>query len=136
MAIETAERMFNAIEARDLQTFRSLLTDDFLLWHSFDQVERDPDQVVSDLTMMLSVVKNVRYVDRKFVAIPGGIIAQYVHTGTATTGKPVTLHVMLRCYLQGDRIKRIEEYVDSGECAVILEAAQAAQANSQLSGGR
>jgi ketosteroid isomerase-like protein len=126
MTTEIADKLFDAIQARDMATVRSVFTDDVVLWHNFDLAERNLDQIVANLTMMLSVVKDVRYVDRDFIAIPGGIVGQYVHRGMAITGKPVALHVMLRFYLAGGLIKRIEEYVDSGECAVIHEAAKAA----------
>lgn len=128
MNTAVAHKMFDAIAANDMKTFRTLFTEDFVLWHSFDLVERKLEQVVSDLSMMLSVVKNVNYVDREFFDIPNGIVGQYRHTGTAITGKPVTLHVMLRFHLAADgRIRRIDEYVESTECAVIMEAAMAAQ---------
>jgi hypothetical protein len=122
MTTDVAHKMFDALEARDLKTFRGFFTDDAMLWNNTGLVDITMDQAVSKLDMMLAVVKDVRIKERDFIAIPGGIIAQYLQTGTTVTGKPVVLHAMLRFYLVDGRIKRMEEYIDSRETAVILEA--------------
>jgi peroxiredoxin/ketosteroid isomerase-like protein len=135
MATEIAHKMFDALEARDLKTFRTFFTDDAVLWNNTGLVEITLNKAVSKLDMMLAVFKDIRIEQRDFIAIPGGIIAQYLQTGMSVTGKPMVLHAMLRFYIVDGRIKRLEEYIDSKETAVILEAGKLAPQSRMLALG-
>jgi ketosteroid isomerase-like protein len=125
--VQTIHRMMDCITARDLDGFRALCEPEYKLWHSYNQVDMNMEAALNALQMMIRVMPDIEYVERDLFDAPGNtIVAQYICRGRTITDKPVALHVMLRVHFsQRGLIRRIEEYVDSGECMVIREAAQA-----------
>jgi len=127
--VSTVNGFFDSTESGDFDAFKSFFTEDAVLWHSFDQIERHfHTQVVDDLKMLLKVVPDTKYIERKVEQYTDGDgSVQWLHVGTSTQGRALKMYSMGRIFRAGDgRIRRIEQYVDSAQATVILDAAVAA----------
>lgn len=124
--IASVHRFMDLITARDLEGYQALCAPGYTLWHSYNQVDMDIEASMRALRMMVAAMPEIEYFDRDIFAAPDGtVIAQYVCRGETILGEAVALHVMLRIYFDPDGlIRRIEEYVDSAECAVIRRAGE------------
>ena len=125
-AIDTVHQFMDAITNHDLAAYRDLCAPDYTLWHSYNQVDMDIEASMRALTMMVTVMPKIEYVDRDIFTVPdGSVIAQYICQGDTILGEPVALYVMLRIYFTSEGLlHRIEEYVDSAQCAVIRRAGE------------
>jgi len=64
-------------------------------------------------------MKDRRYDEIRRVITPDGYIQQHVLRGTAPDGTAVEVPAVLRVYCDGERISRIEEYLDTAQTAAL-----------------
>jgi ketosteroid isomerase-like protein len=109
--LDLVNAVFDAAEKNDFGIFRSLFADDAVVWHNFD----DRDQPVAETILRLKELGagSVRreYADRRYVEIPGGVIAQHTVRRHQPSGEVVKIHAMLRIDISHGKVVRIEEYM-------------------------
>jgi len=113
--------LFDALEAGDFKKFLSLFDRSAVIWQNFTRRDTPVAEVAAMLEGMRPALQSDRYVDRRYMAIAGGVIAQHTKCATRLDGHVVEIPIMLRVYTEGDKIKRIEEYFDLSQAASLAE---------------
>lgn len=112
-----ADRFIDAIERGDVDTVRAIYADDARIWHNFDLLEVSAEDNARQVRWFASRLVAMKYTEIRRVLIDGGFVQQHVLRGTAPNGDTVAVHAMLRVYVVGDRITRLEEYLDPTQAA-------------------
>jgi ketosteroid isomerase-like protein len=100
------DRLVRAIEVGDLTAVRSMYTPDAVVWACFDGQERDVDGSLRVLEWLVGATTERRY------EIYGGVLQQHVLHCATSTGRTFSMPACLVIAIDGDRITRIDEYLD------------------------
>jgi ketosteroid isomerase-like protein len=117
---EVADALFAAIERGDVDAVAALYTDDAVVWHNFDRAEQPRDQNLAVLAWMTRHVDNLAYTDVERHVIDGGFVQQHVLRGTVQNGTELDVPCCLVVRVEGDRIARIAEYLDTAHLQALL----------------
>ena len=129
-AVATVERFFAALEAGDTDTLAAIYATDAQIWHNDNSDEQGVQDNLTVLRGLHRVVSGLHYEIVRRFALDGGVVQQHVLRGTLPDGSAVAMPAAMFLWVDGGRVTRIEEYLDSGLAAPI-RAARAA-----LSAGR
>ncbi len=110
--MELAARLVGAIETGDLAAVRSLYAPGVVVWTCFDDHERDADSSLRVLEWLVGATSERRYEVTRRVEIDSGVLQQHVLHATAHSGKTFSMPACLVIRTEGDRITRIDEYLD------------------------
>ena len=111
--------VFDALEAGDFERFQSFFCPDGVLWQNFTNRDAPVQDVAAMLQGMRAGLKSDRYEDRRYVAIPGGAIAQHTKRATTLDGRVAEIPIMMRVFVEGGLVRRIEEYFDLAQAATL-----------------
>ncbi|MFT3854057.1 MAG: nuclear transport factor 2 family protein [Ilumatobacteraceae bacterium] len=118
---EVAERLADALIAAitntDLDALRQIYADDVVIWHNFDQVEQRLDDNLKVMHWMAKRMPDKRYEDIRRQVTPTGYVQQHVLRGTAPDGTKVEMPACLIVTIEGERITRLDEYLDPAAAA-------------------
>lgn len=114
------QTMFNAVETGDIDTFEALCAEGATIWHNYDRKTMPLSETAKGLRAMSQVVEGVRYAERRYVAIPGGAIAEHVLRGTTRSGKRIDAPVIAHIHLTAGKVAHIDEYLDPAQTAPIV----------------
>ena len=117
---ETAVALFAAIEAGDIGAVRALYSPDISVWHNVDGREQDRDQNLAVLTWCIANIEGMRYEDVRRRVFAGGFVQQHTLRGRTRAGTELNVPGCLVVEVVGDRIARIDEYLDSAQMAALL----------------
>jgi ketosteroid isomerase-like protein len=106
---------FDHLAANDFDRFLSLFTKGAVIWHNHDQRDMPVEEVIARSEVRKVQIKNAHYSDRRYINVPGGVVAQHVLRATGADGQPFAMYAMMRVFIEGDRIRRIEEYYDPSQ---------------------
>ena len=124
-AVAIVERFFAALEAGDTDLLARLYTPDARIWHNDASGEQGVEDNLRVLRGLHAVVSGLRYdVGRRF-PMDGGVVQQHVLRGTLPDGSAVAMPAAMFLYVEGGRVRRIEEYLDSAQAAPIRAARSA-----------
>jgi ketosteroid isomerase-like protein len=116
-----ATNFFGAIERGDVEAVRSMYTDDAVVWHNNDGVEQPKDRNLQTLAWMKDNLTGLQYTEQRRMHGDDGFFQQHVLIGVNRAGQPFAMPAALRAFVTEDgRIRRIEEYLDSGQIATIV----------------
>lgn len=119
-ALEVAEKLFAAIQRRDIEGVRGIYASDAEIWHNNDGVTQDVAANLRVLTWVVQNVRELRYEDVKRQATPTGFVQQHVLRGIAPNGKSLALPACIVCTVWNGRITRLDEYLDSAQLRDLL----------------
>jgi ketosteroid isomerase-like protein len=108
-----ASRFFAAIEAGDTEALRGIYAPDAVVWHNTDEIEQAVEENLVVLQWVHKHVKGWRYDDVRRTTFEGGFVQQHVGKGTAPSGLPFAMPACIVGHVDGGRVTRIEEYIDS-----------------------
>jgi ketosteroid isomerase-like protein len=109
--LEVVHAVFDAAEKNDFKLFRSLFTDDAVVWHNFDDHDQPVDETIARLKELGVGAVSREYIDRRYVEIAGGAVAQHTVRRLQASGEVVKIFAMARIYITSGKISRIEEYL-------------------------
>jgi ketosteroid isomerase-like protein len=118
---ELADRLFGAIQQGDVDAVAALYSDDAVIWHNFDGIEQPRDANLVVLAWMTANVDNLRYDDIQRHDFDGGFVQQHVLRGTTKTGAHLEVPSCLVVRVDGDRITRIDEYLDTAHLRALSQ---------------
>ena len=118
---ELADRLFAAIQQGDVDAVAALYADDAVIWHNFDGIEQPRDANLVVLAWMTANVDDLRYDDIQRHDFDGGFVQQHVLRGTTKTGAALEVPSCLNVQVEGDRITRIDEYLDTAHLRVLSQ---------------
>jgi ketosteroid isomerase-like protein len=121
VSLALADKLFAAIEANDLEALRAdVYTPDIVVWHNNDNHEQLIDENLRVLAWLHRKVVAKRYEEVRRQPTANGFVEQHVLRGTAPDGTELDIHACLVVTVSGDRISRIDEYIDSSAIASLM----------------
>ena len=112
------DRLVAAIAAGDADAVRSIYAPDARIWHNFDQVDQSVDDNLRTLVDLHHRATGLQYTEIRRFTAPGGFVQQHVLVGHAKGG-PLHMPAMIRFWVEGGRIARLEEYLDTRQAMVL-----------------
>jgi len=115
-----AHAAYDAAQGGDMAGFLACFTPDAVVWHNFDQAEQPIQAAVAQLGAMAQHFASMSYDDRRYVNLPGGAVLQHISRAVLKDGRVVAVPTMLRMYVSGGRISRLEEYFDTATASAAM----------------
>ena len=125
---DIVRRFHEALALGDVARLAAVYADEIVVWHTFDRVGQTKEQNLRTLAWMLEHVEGLSYDDIRVAYTDDGFVQQHVFR---TTKPPLEVPCMLRAWCRGDRIVRIEEYLDSADTAALVDYAAALRATGR-----
>lgn len=116
-SIQTAEKLFRAIEAGDVDAIRSIYSADAKIWHNNEGIAQSVEQNLAVLKWVVANIRNVKYTEVRLQQTPTGFVQQHVLRGRFKD-KDIALPACIIATVEGGRITRLDEYLDSAHTAV------------------
>jgi len=120
-----ADRFMDALNVGDPQLVREFYAPDATVWHNFDNVDQPIDENMKLLGWMVRKAPSRRYRVLRREIVPGGWFQQHVLEAQLSGGREMKLYACCVITLSDGRIRRIEEYVDPAQTAVLREVRSA-----------
>lgn len=120
---QIAAGLFDAIERGDVAAVDTLYTEDIEIWHNFDDAVQNREQNLATLAGLIARISDRKYDDRQVEVFAGGFIQQHVLRGIRADGVQVAMPGVLIGRLRGDKIARLDEYLDSAHVAQFRQVA-------------
>src|SRR5277367_2496326 len=108
-AMETAEKLFRAIENVDVDAIRNIYTPATKIWHNNDGIAQSVDQNIAVLKWVMGNIKNVKYKEVSRPPTPTGFVQQHVLRGRFKD-KDIALPACIVATVEGGHITRLDEY--------------------------
>ncbi len=115
--LEVAERFFTAIEAGDLDAVRAVYAADVEVWHNHDDAVQDVDANLATLGWVTANLEGLRYTDVSRLRTDAGFVQQHVLRARNRAGDEVAVPACVVVTVDGGRITRLDEYLDSAQVA-------------------
>ena len=116
-------RLIAAITAGDIDAVREIYAPDAVIWHNIGEGAQSVDHNVRLLRWYARQVPERRYEDVRRQRTERGFVQQHVLRGMTAAGERLEAQVCIVVETDGDRITRLDEYVDSEQIAALTRAA-------------
>jgi uncharacterized protein len=120
--VQAVNAMFDAIEERDWDKFRSLFTPDAVTWRNFDHIDLPIKETTALVKAVMDVLKTTRYEERRTVPTPDGAVMQFIARSATWEGDTAEVYVIARVYMKDGLVARAEEYADTAQSGAIQAA--------------
>jgi len=115
-----SERLARLVAAGDLDGLRATLyTPDARIWHNTDDRSKTVDESLDFFGALVGVTTERGYEDVRLTPTPTGFVQQHYMTAVLTTGETVRAPICMVITLEGDRVKTLAEYIESGSSASV-----------------
>jgi ketosteroid isomerase-like protein len=109
---EVVDTYVRASETADVELMRSILAPGAVLWHNFDEVERDLAAGLEQMPKLHERFADVHFETVERHAIPDGIVIRQILRGTVrATGNAFASHLCKFIRVRDGKLTRIDEYV-------------------------
>jgi ketosteroid isomerase-like protein len=116
-----AARLFESIESNDLERLRDdVYAPDVSIWHNNDRNEQGLDANLEVLSWLHRHLQDLEYRNVRRQPTPSGFVQQHVLHGITDDGTHLEVPACLVVTIAGDRISRIDEYIDSAHIAALM----------------
>lgn len=112
LAGNVLDRFYAALCAGDLAAACACLTPDARIWHSFDGVAQGLDASRQAWADLIAGTRERAIADVRRQPIAGGFLQQHMFIVTTAGGERFGWPCCLVVRTQGDRVARIDEYMD------------------------
>lgn len=120
VAMDVAERLFKAIERGEVDAIRAIYAPGAKIWHNFDGVEQSVEENLAVLGWVVSNIAEVAYTEVRRSPTATGFVQQHVMRGRVkSTGREFAMPACIVCIVNGGRITRLDEYLDSAQTAAM-----------------
>jgi len=120
--MDLADRFYRALTGGDFSECERLLADDAVVWHNYDGIEQPKDQALAQVAAMSSLDARFEVVER--TALPDGWLQQHRFHFSFPDGEVLTLAAAQRAHVRDGLIKRVDEYIDTGQLGRIIQKVQ------------
>ncbi|MDA0795825.1 MAG: nuclear transport factor 2 family protein [Proteobacteria bacterium] len=117
--LNLARKFLDAIERGDTDAARACYADDAIIWHNFDDKEKTVDENMASLEKWKRYVDNRKYDVQRLERLSNGYLQQHILTGVTKEGVQILVHACLICTVVGDKIIKLEEYLDPAPASVV-----------------
>ncbi|SEO82473.1 nuclear transport factor 2 family protein [Trujillonella endophytica] len=114
-APETAavvDRMYDALARGDVAAARACVTDDVVVWHSFDQVPVGHAELLTAWEQLIGGFAERSFVDVRRSPVPGGWVQRHTMVCTTASGDRVAWPLCMFFTLRDGLVCRMDEYID------------------------
>jgi len=119
-SLEVADRLFKSIERGDIDGVRAVYAADAKIWHNNDGQTQTPDENLRVLKWVIDNIDERSYTEARCQATPTGFVQQHVMRGRLkASGKQFALPACIVCVVNGGKITRLDEYLDSAHVAAL-----------------
>jgi ketosteroid isomerase-like protein len=116
-AMQTAEKLFRAIENGDIDAIRNIYTPETKIWNNNDGIAQSVEQNLAVLKWVVSNIENVKYTEVRRQPTLTGFVQQHVLRGRFKD-KDIALPACIVATVEDGHITRLDEYLDSAQTAV------------------
>jgi ketosteroid isomerase-like protein len=109
------DRFFGSMRDCDTAVVRDCLTEDAVVWHNFDRIAMDVEDVVRSWEAMGTNFAERGIFDIRRQHTPSGYVQQHLFVVRLKNGTRKAWPVCIVVQLRGDKIARIDEYIDVSE---------------------
>ena len=106
--------------AGDGEGVAALYAPEAVIWRTFDQRELLVGKVAKIIRYLATALRDRRYEDVRVTPTPTGFVQQHVLVGTTASGERVHAPACMVVQVDGGRIVRLDEYLDSAHLAPLL----------------
>ena len=114
-----ATELLAAITTTDVEALQRIYAPDVVIWHNFDQVEQTLEENLKVMFWMGKRLSGMEYGDIHRQPTPTGYVQQHILRGTAPDGTKVEMPACLIVTIEGERITRLDEYLDPAAAAAL-----------------
>lgn len=118
--IALANELRARIEAGDVAGVDALYDDRAVVWRNIDNRELTKRQMLRVIEFLATQVDNLRYEDVRVNATESGYVQQHTLRCVAANGTPVEARACLVVAVEGGRVLRLDEYLDSAAMAPLM----------------
>ena len=117
--MELASELRRAFQDRDINAIRALYGEDVVVWHNYDQIERDREQSLQSAQWVVEEMAEFNIDECEIFPIDGGYIQQCVFRGVYKENKgAMETYAMIRIYCSDGKVDRVEDYSDPAQGSV------------------
>ena len=116
---ETAERFFSALADGHLERLREACAPDATTWNNLRDEVRSLEDSLPAYARLKSRVPDLHFEDVRRRDLHDGFVEQHTLCGTAPSGERLRVIGCFVGAVEGGRITRLEEYVDSAQAATL-----------------
>lgn len=113
LPLEVAERYTTAAEAGDVAALRALYASDAVIWHNFDDLEKNVDEHMAMMSWVMKNIRDFRYEEVRRQRTERGFVQQHVTRGTLADGTAWELPTCAVFEVRDGKITRLDDYLDS-----------------------
>jgi ketosteroid isomerase-like protein len=106
------DRFFGSMQPCDTALLRDCLTEDAIVWHSFDRVAMRVEDVVKSWEAMATSFTERGVTDVRRQQTPTGYVQQHLFVVRQQDGVRKAWPVCLVVQMRDDKIARLDEYID------------------------
>jgi ketosteroid isomerase-like protein len=115
-AITTAAALFSALESKNPTMVSDLYADDVQVWHNFSNVAQNKSQNLEVLVGLCASVAEIHYdVIERLQLDDGRVLQRHNLRAITDSGDEIIIPACMLLQIQGGKIRRIDEYLDSGQ---------------------
>ena len=122
LAKSVAGKIARLVADRDLDGLRAVYTPDACIWHSSDDKEKTVEESLEFLAAQLSLTTKLWFEDQRVTPTPSGYVDQHYVCAVLTTGDEVRIPIVFVVTLEGERLKRLDDYATFAPLAPAIAA--------------
>lgn len=120
--IALAHGMFDALSRGDRDAVVAAVTEDAVVWQNYDDREKPFSDRIDGLMRASQVSTGFRYADRRYLALPDGLLLQHRLQGSISKSGAFDAPIIVRAFIRDGRLSRFEEYFDQKALAPLYAA--------------
>jgi len=120
--VSLVTEFFDAAERGDLRAIERIYSDDFVIWHNNDNVEKDKPANLAMLAAAFDRLIVRRYTNRRLHAFAGGFVQQHDFVASRQDGEVVVMPAVVVGKVANGRITRLDEYFEGAALARLRRA--------------
>lgn len=107
-------KLFDSLAGGDLAAALDCLAADGQVWHCFDRIAHDRAGSAQEWANFIAAFPERSFSDVRTSRTANGYVRQHVMTVRTSEGKRLSWEVCVVAVTEGDRIRRLDEYLDRG----------------------
>jgi ketosteroid isomerase-like protein len=128
-SLAVATRFFEAGKAHDLNTMKTLITDDFVVWYNFNDLTLDRSAFVAFMSKSYATDMTTEYVDVRITPSSSGFVEEGALRLTVGGHEYFARFCLVGTLRDGKQLCRLHEYFDSKDMPSGLGAGNGNAAN-------
>jgi len=118
--VKLANDLRGRIETGDVQGVDALYDDRAIVWRNVDNRELVKKQMLKVIEFLATQVTELRYEDVRVQATDTGYVQQHTLRCIVANGQAVEAHACLVVTVEGGKVLRLDEYLDSAAMAPLM----------------